>query len=325
MRIGTNHGSLSDRIMSRYGDTPMGMVESAMEFLRIARDENYHNIVLSMKASNTLVMVEAYRLLVNTMFTEFNEIYPLHLGVTEAGDGEDGRIKSAVGIGTLMEDGLGDTIRVSLTEDPEFEIPVCKDLVKRYENRSHHSPIKDLLHNISDKLKFTVHRPSSTEEQLAVNGQRLTLPYNPFEYKRRHTHEVNNIGGLLVPVAVADFMQKEKINAADLAAIGYNYDAATDKWNIGDSAADYIYTANKVLDFHLPGTLKIICNAKTWIEHKRSLPPREHWSETAFPLFEGVEYLDVAEKSPGKILLPLTYTLLIKKSKKKYLILLLRM
>src|SRR6516165_3534053 len=138
MRIGTNHGSLSDRIMSRYGDTPMGMVESAMEFLRIARDENYHNIVLSMKASNTLVMGEAYRLLVNTMFTEFNEIYPLHLGVTEAGDGEDGRIKSAVGIGTLMEDGLGDTIRVSLTEDPEFEIPVCKDLVKRYENRAHH-------------------------------------------------------------------------------------------------------------------------------------------------------------------------------------------
>src|SRR6516225_7779524 len=153
MRIGTNHGSLSDRIMSRYGDTPMGMVESAMEFLRIARDENYHNIVLSMKASNTLVMGEAYSLLVNTMFEEFNEIYPLHLGVTEAGDGEDGRIKSAVGIGTLMEDGLGDTIRVSLTEDPEFEIPVCKDLVKRYENRAHHSPIKSLLHNVSSKLR----------------------------------------------------------------------------------------------------------------------------------------------------------------------------
>src|SRR5690349_19708550 len=148
MRIGTNHGSLSDRIMSRYGDTPMGMVESAMEFLRIARNESYHNIVLSMKASNPLVMVEAYRLLVHTMFEEFHECYPLHFGVTEAGEGEDGRIKSAVGIGTLMEDGLGDTIRVSLTEDPEFEIPVCKDLVKRYENRAHHSPIKDLLGKI---------------------------------------------------------------------------------------------------------------------------------------------------------------------------------
>src|ERR1700749_2739997 len=135
MRIGTNHGSLSDRIMSRYGDTPMGMVESAMEFLRIARDESYHNIVLSMKASNPQVMVQAYRLLVKTMTEEFGENYPLHLGVTEAGDGEDGRIKSAIGIGSLLEDGIGDTIRVSLTEDPELEIPVCRDIVKRYEGR----------------------------------------------------------------------------------------------------------------------------------------------------------------------------------------------
>src|SRR5919112_4137364 len=135
MRIGTNHGSLSDRIMSRYGDTANGMVESAMEFLRIARGESYHNIVLSMKSSNPQVMVQAYRLLVKTMQEEFGEHYPLHLGVTEAGDGEDGRIKSAVGIGTLLQDGLGDTIRVSLTEDPELEIPVCKDLIKRYASR----------------------------------------------------------------------------------------------------------------------------------------------------------------------------------------------
>src|SRR6476469_5893118 len=132
MRIGTNHGSLSDRIMSRYGDTPIGMVESAMEFLRIGRDENYHQVVLSMKSSNPQVMVHAYRLLIQQMDAEFGECYPLHLGVTEAGDGEDGRVKSAAGIGTLLEDGIGDTIRVSLTEDPEFEIPVCKDLVKRY-------------------------------------------------------------------------------------------------------------------------------------------------------------------------------------------------
>ncbi len=297
MRIGTNHGSLSDRIMSRYGDTPMGMVESAMEFLRIARDENYHNIVLSMKASNTLVMVQAYRLLVNTMFEEFGEIYPLHLGVTEAGDGEDGRIKSAVGIGTLMEDGLGDTIRVSLTEDPEFEIPVCKDLVKRYENRAHHSPVKDLLHNISDKIKSTVHRSTSADEtskRLTENGQRLTLPYNPFEYKRRRTHEVSNIGSTLPPVVIADFMQKEKITAQDLTAIGYTYDATTDKWNIGDAAADYIYAANKTLDFLLPGTLKVICNAKTWL---KSLSTRGEGRGEAYPLFEGVEYLEVAEKS----------------------------
>src|SRR6187399_3404943 len=134
MRIGTNHGSLSDRIMSRYGDTAMGMVESAMEFLRIARSEDYHQIILSMKSSNPLVMVQAYRLLVNHMMEEFGECYPLHLGVTEAGDGEDGRIKSAIGIGSLLEDGIGDTVRVSLTEDPEFELPVCRDLVKRYNN-----------------------------------------------------------------------------------------------------------------------------------------------------------------------------------------------
>jgi (E)-4-hydroxy-3-methylbut-2-enyl-diphosphate synthase len=268
--------------------------------------------MLSMKASNTLVMVEAYRLLVSTMFEEFNEIYPLHLGVTEAGDGEDGRIKSAVGIGTLMEDGLGDTIRVSLTEDPEFEIPVCKDLVKRYENRSHHSPIKSLLHNVSNRLHLRSQHSTADKHQSAIS-----LPYNPFEYKRRHTHEVSNIGGLLVPVVVADFMQKEKINPADLNVIGYSYDAATDKWNIGDSAADFIYTANKILDFHLPGTVKIICNAKTWIEHKRSLRSGEHWSETAFPLFEGVEYLDVTEKSSRKNFIAFDVHTIDKKIKEK--------
>jgi (E)-4-hydroxy-3-methylbut-2-enyl-diphosphate synthase len=161
MRIGTNHGSLSDRIMSPYGDTPMGMVESAMEFLRIARAEMYHNIVLSMKASNPQVMVQAYRLLIQQMDAEFGECYPLHLGVTEAGDGEDGRVKSAAGIGTLLEDGIGDTIRVSLTEDPEFEIPVCRDLLKRY----------------------TVGRRPSTDEGKIPSIS--ALPYSPFEYKRR--------------------------------------------------------------------------------------------------------------------------------------------
>src|SRR6201992_2967421 len=141
MRIGTNHGSLSDRILSRYGDTPLGMVESAMEFLRIARDENYHEIILSMKASNTQVMVQAYRLLVQKMI-ETNRNYPLHLGVTEAGDGEDGIIKPAVGIGTLLEDGLGDPVRVSLTEDPEAEARVAIALVNRYSERSQKSKVK---------------------------------------------------------------------------------------------------------------------------------------------------------------------------------------
>src|SRR3954467_13926436 len=134
MRIGTNHGSLSDRIMNRYGDTPLGMVESALEFLRIARSHDYHAIMLSMKASNPKVMIQAYRLLVERMQQEAM-LYPLHLGVTEAGDGEDGRIKSAIGIGSLLLDGLGDTIRVSLTEDSVYEIPVARAIAEKAMSR----------------------------------------------------------------------------------------------------------------------------------------------------------------------------------------------
>lgn len=238
MRIGTNHGSLSDRIMSRYGDTAMGMVESAMEFLRIARYEDYHNIVLSMKSSNPQVMVQAYRMLVQTMEAEFGEIYPLHLGVTEAGDGEDGRIKSAIGIGSLLEDGIGDTIRVSLTEDPEFEIPVCKDLVKRYASRKDDASIPSIIN----------------------------LPYSPFEYKRRESNPVTNIGGKNVPVVVADFMQHDSIIETDLTPVGYRYDAINDKWHIGDAAADLIYTGKKIPAFALPGTLKVLCDYDAWKE-----------------------------------------------------------
>ena len=261
MRIGTNHGSLSDRIMSRYGDTPIGMVESAMEFLRIARDESYHQIILSMKSSNPQVMVQAYRLLIKQMDEEFGECYPLHLGVTEAGDGEDGRIKSAIGIGTLLEDGIGDTIRVSLTEDPEFEIPVCRDIVNRYSDRANHTPVK----------------PLSQQEK-------ITLPYSPFEYKRNETTQVNNIGDGHVPVVVADYMETDTIKPDDLNAIGYKYDAATDKWNIGDAAADYIYTGNKIIDFNLPGTLQLICNHTTWQQADDKI--KYH------PLFELKDYLD---------------------------------
>ena len=236
MRIGTNHGSLSDRIMSRYGDTPMGMVESAMEFLRIARNESYHQVILSMKSSNPQVMVQAYRLLVRSMFDEFGEIYPLHLGVTEAGDGEDGRIKSAVGIGSLLEDGIGDTIRVSLTEDPEFEIPVCRDLVKRYTTSSAGRDIPAIQ----------------------------KLPYSPFEYKRRESFAVHNIGQRNVPIVVADLSRIERITAEDLKSIGYSYDANLDKWTIGDAAADCVFTGHQVLDFELPGTLKVIVFPATW-------------------------------------------------------------
>ena len=146
MRIGTNHGSLSDRILSRYGDTPLGMVESALEFLRICEELGYYTIVLSMKSSNTQVMVEAYRLLAQRLDEEGLKPYPLHLGVTEAGEAEDGRIKSAVGIGTLLEDGLGDTVRVSLTEAPENEPPVARALIARYTDRPSHEPIPPVQH-----------------------------------------------------------------------------------------------------------------------------------------------------------------------------------
>ncbi|MEO6851384.1 MAG: (E)-4-hydroxy-3-methylbut-2-enyl-diphosphate synthase, partial [Mucilaginibacter sp.] len=175
MRIGTNHGSLSDRIMSRYGDTPQGMVESAMEFMRMCEMLNYYNLVISMKSSNPQVMVQAYRLLVETMVAEGMN-YPLHLGVTEAGDGEDGRIKSAVGIGTLLEDGLGDTVRVSLTEEPEAEAPVAIALVERYalRTRSQESRAKNQL---SEDQK--VNTPPSLLERAGV---RL---HDPYSYKKR--------------------------------------------------------------------------------------------------------------------------------------------
>ena len=273
MRIGTNHGSLSDRIMSRYGDTAMGMVESAMEFLRIARGEDYHQIMLSMKSSNPLVMVEAYRLLIDHMMGEFGECYPLHLGVTEAGDGEDGRIKSAIGIGTLLEDGIGDTIRVSLTEDPELEIPVCRDIVKRYE--------------------YNGQSATGNEQLPTANSQLPTarLPYSPFEYKRRETFPVSNIGGKQVPVVVADFSKIEKITAADLQHIGYSYDAATDKWNIGDAAADYIFTKNQELDFALPGTLKVVLNHNAWVN--------VYEQEKYIPIMDAGTYLDGSSERSG--------------------------
>jgi (E)-4-hydroxy-3-methylbut-2-enyl-diphosphate synthase len=259
MRIGTNHGSLSDRIMSRYGDSAMGMVESAMEFLRIARDESYHNIVLSMKSSNPQVMVQAYRLLVKTMRDEFGICYPLHLGVTEAGDGEDGRIKSAIGIGTLLEDGIGDTIRVSLTEDPEFEIPVCLDLVKRYNGITSASTVPEII----------------------------KLPYSPFEYRRRDSFAIENIGTKQVPVVVSDMSSAETINAEQLQSIGYDYDEATDKWSIGDAAADYVYTASTPITFALPGTLKNIVNASVW----------DASSESQFPIFQLADFIAAGSKS----------------------------
>ncbi len=259
MRIGTNHGSLSDRIMNRYGDTPAGMVESAMEFLRIANDEGYHDIVLSMKASNPLVMVQAYRLLVVRM-KEAGMNYPLHLGVTEAGDGEDGRIKSATGIGTLLEDGLGDTIRVSLTEEPELEIPVARALLRRYTDRdSTQQPVPAYAHD----------------------GPGL-LPFDPFAYRPRVTREVLNVGGAHVPVVVADLSHLPRIDETSLVKYGYRYDAGSDKWNIDDLACDFIYTGRQSVGFDIPGTLGVICDAERWKEFRHRT---RHYPLYAFDQF----------------------------------------
>ena len=249
MRIGTNHGSLSDRILGRYGDTPLGMVESALEFLRICEDSKYYNIVLSMKASNTQVMVQAYRLLILKM-QELGMNYPLHLGVTEAGDGEDGRIKSAVGIGALLEDGIGDTIRVSLTEDPEFEIPVAKALVRRVESLK------------LESLKLADSQKSKNLSNAKLD--KLKLNYNPYEYKRRETEEIANFGGHNVPRVIADYSQRDGIEAASLFSVGYQYSVPTDKWTITEQACDYIYVGDNVTRFEIPGTLGLIYNRRVW-------------------------------------------------------------
>jgi len=254
MRIGTNHGSLSDRILSRYGDTPLGMVESALEFLRICEEFNYFNIALSMKSSNTQVMVEAYRLLVQRLDEEGLKPYPLHLGVTEAGEAEDGRIKSAVGIGTLLEDGLGDTVRVSLTEAPEKEAPVARALIERYTLRTPHDYIEPVE----------------------------SCPINPFQYTRRSTTEVYNIGALNVPRVIADYSDIEITRLDDLKSIGHFFLPVPDKWAMNDQGADYIYTGKNPVPFMLPNGLKEILDFSQWAEHQDK--------QNRFPLLNAAEY-----------------------------------
>tara|TARA_B100000242_G_scaffold90959_1_gene61570 strand:- start:2448 stop:4361 length:1914 start_codon:yes stop_codon:yes gene_type:complete len=243
MRIGTNHGSLSDRILSRYGDTPKGMVESALEFIRICRKHDYHNIVISMKASNTRVMVYAYRLLVNEMIKEGMK-YPLHLGVTEAGEGEDGRIKSAVGIGTLLSDGIGDTIRVSLTEAPEYEMPVAQKILDHFKN----------IHN---------HKKIAETKQHQIDY---------FQYEKRKTFQVENIGNKNVPIVISDLSNRKKITQASFFSLGYRYSVPLDKWHISEMASDFIYIGENEINFEIPGTLRIISNYSSWIKHKKGFP-----------------------------------------------------
>ncbi len=236
MRIGTNHGSLSDRIMSRYGDTALGMVESALEFLRICEDNEFYQIVISMKSSNAQVMVEAYRLLVQKLEEEGLKPYPLHLGVTEAGEAEDGRIKSAVGIGTLLEDGLGDTVRVSLTEEPEYEAPVAQKLVDRYNQRAGHAHIEGIEEN----------------------------PIDPFAYHRRETFEVSNIGKTNVPRVIADLSQIDELGVKDLKSFGHFYLPELDKWTMNDQGADFVYLGAKASPFMLPNGLIQLVDYPVW-------------------------------------------------------------
>jgi (E)-4-hydroxy-3-methylbut-2-enyl-diphosphate synthase len=257
MRIGTNHGSLSDRILSRFGDTPEGMVASAMEFIRICEKNQFNQLVISMKASNTIVMVQAYRKLVAEML-KTGKIYPIHLGVTEAGEGEDGRIKSAVGIGAMLEDGIGDTVRVSLTEEPEEEIPIARKLVEKFAH----------------------------ENRFTTDFQELT--YDPYTYHRIQNKPIRNIGNGQVPVVIADFSSKNKISPANFFSIGYNYSTPLDKWNIMDMAADYVYIGENNLTFELPGTLGVLCSFENWSKNFKN-------KKGYFPFLEKDE-LDNMEK-----------------------------
>jgi (E)-4-hydroxy-3-methylbut-2-enyl-diphosphate synthase len=229
MRIGTNHGSLSDRIVNRYGDSPAGMVESALEFLRIAEDERFYNIVLSMKSSNPVVMVQAYRLLTQRLQEEHLKPYPLHLGVTEAGDGDDGRIKSAAGIGTLLEDGIGDTIRVSLTEEPEAEIPVAAALAHRQRN----------------VYQTSVH-------------------ISPGFHRRSTTH-VASVGADNVPRLFVDVSNEKLNNYNDLSSLGHVYDSQSDKWTMLDQAAEFLYVGSNPLPFMAPGGIRQVVDIPVWM------------------------------------------------------------
>jgi (E)-4-hydroxy-3-methylbut-2-enyl-diphosphate synthase len=274
MRIGTNHGSLSDRIMSRYGDTPQGMVESAMEFIRMCEAMNYYSLVVSMKSSNPQVMVQAYRLLVETMVAEGMN-YPLHLGVTEAGDGEDGRIKSAVGIGTLLEDGLGDTIRVSLTEEPEAEAPVAIALVERYVSRK----------SQGESLKS---KKNILTQDLELKTQNST--HNPYEYKKRETYEANAfIGGHMVPRVVIDLSQKNLKDPSILNDAGYLYSPILDKYNMAEQSVDFVYLADELPSFSFPGNLKQVYNYQTWLK----LADKTN----CHPLFSLQEYIGDVDRS----------------------------
>ncbi|MDR1120237.1 MAG: 4-hydroxy-3-methylbut-2-en-1-yl diphosphate synthase [Dysgonamonadaceae bacterium] len=266
LRIGVNHGSLSDRIMSRYGDTPAGMVESCMEFLRILVAENFPDVVISIKSSNTVMMVKTVHLLVRQMEQE-NMKFPLHLGVTEAGDGEDGRIKSAVGIGALLADGIGDTIRVSLSEDPEAEIPVARKLVDYIREKNRHAPIEASL--------FPAYDPTSMD--------------------RRPTYSLKNIGGDSVPIVISDLTADcENGNGA----LPSNFSA--DYAYIGSESSRLFSNTS------LPNTLPLIADYPAWKtsvqQHPNTYPLFDHSTINAIETCEAplkfirLSYLECSDR-----------------------------
>ncbi len=245
MRIGCNHGSLSDRILSRYGDTPLGMVEAAMEFVRICQDMDYHKIILSMKSSNPTVMVHAYRLLVERM-KESEHVYPLHLGVTEAGEGEDGRIKSAIGIGTLLGDGIGDTVRVSLTEDPEHEAPVARAIVDYF----------------SEKLTFN--SSSSNEDYKDL--------FPAHQIKKRKSQAVSDFGGDTPPKVILDYSEKG-ITEDVFVETGFEKLNEVDKWRRKDVSLDALYLGSFSIPPFLPPELKVIVDYSVWDKNSKNAYP----------------------------------------------------
>ncbi|RLD52761.1 MAG: 4-hydroxy-3-methylbut-2-en-1-yl diphosphate synthase [Bacteroidetes bacterium] len=233
IRIGTNHGSLSDRILSRYGDTPEGMTEATMEFLRICKAENFNDIVISMKASNPLVMIYANRFLVQQMRQE-DMNFPLHLGVTEAGNDLEGRIKSAAGIGTLLADGIGDTVRVSLTESPAKEIPVAKKIVE--------------LFNFGNLATFSI------TDFPEIKDRTFT------DYEKRKSSEIINIGGNNVPVVISDI--SGKCNSDGIKESGFIFNEKENTFEKTDLAADYLFINNENFNYNLPAETGIISENK---------------------------------------------------------------
>ena len=253
IRIGVNAGSLEKNILDKYKEpTYEALVESALFHASILQEQDFHRFKISVKASNALLSIAAYSSLSEKIDC------PLHVGITEAGSFRAGTVKSSIGIGNLLLNGIGDTIRVSLTEAPEFEMPVAYKLLAHFENYENHKGIEEITQN----------------------------PLNPFEYQKRISNSVLNIGGKNPPIVNADFSHKKKITPASFFALGYNYSVPLDKWHIADMAADYVFVGDNELKFEVPGTLGVIYNYKSWLRHKKG-----------YPCFSAKEFLNSTEKS----------------------------